>query len=59
IMPEDCNIQSKDAKDHNIRLLWSPRFREMVSVEFAHAGFLLMTPKTGGTGNSTEDYGSK
>jgi hypothetical protein len=37
-----CMIMNQDC---NFPILASPRFREMVNVDFAHAGLLLLTPK--------------
>ena len=59
IIEQECHINFKDAKDENIRLLWSKAFREMVNIDFAHAGFLLLTPKTSDSGDSTDNLSKK
>ena len=45
-----CMIVSQDC---SIPLLMSPRFREMLNIEFSRAGFLLLTPKQRPSANVT------
>jgi Dolichyl-phosphate-mannose-protein mannosyltransferase len=42
IMPENCNVSA----------LGSPRFRDMTNVEFACAGYVLLTPKPDSAGDA-------